>query len=84
MNNWFLFKYENLQSPSVPEDVGDNFIVNELILYGVINNKVFLHNEIGNKLPMSLIKKDKILILDNKIASKNKNGTEYISKVREM
>lgn len=50
----------------------------------VINNKVFLHNEIGNKLPMSLIKKDKILILDNKIASKNKNGTEYISKVREM
>ena len=27
MNNWFLFKYENLQSPSVPEDAGDNFIV---------------------------------------------------------
>ena len=43
-----------------------------------------MHNEIDNKLPMSLIKKDKILILDNKINSKNKNGTEYISKVREM
>ena len=27
MNNWFLFKYENLQSPSVSEDAGDNFIV---------------------------------------------------------
>lgn len=27
MDNWFLCKYENLQSPSVPEDAGDNFIV---------------------------------------------------------
>ena len=43
-----------------------------------------MHNEIGNKLPMPLIKKDKIFILDNKIDSKNKNSTEYISKVREM
>ena len=27
MKKLFLFKYENLQSPSVPEDAGDNFIV---------------------------------------------------------